>query len=202
MQNADTIAAIATAPGVGGVGIIRVSGQGVASVASRVIGKIPEDRIATFANFRNQSGDRLDSGLALFFRGPNSFTGEDVLELHAHGGPAVLRTVLRACFDAGARPAEPGEFSKRAFLNDKLDLAQAEAVADLIEATTETAVISAQRSLSGDFSNVIGLIKAELITIRVSIEATIDFRMKTLPRPTWRPSKIGWQEWCISLRRC
>ncbi|MEK9915854.1 MAG: tRNA uridine-5-carboxymethylaminomethyl(34) synthesis GTPase MnmE [Betaproteobacteria bacterium] len=175
MQNADTIAAIATAPGVGGVGIIRVSGPGVASVASRVIRKIPEDRIATFANFRNQSGDRLDSGLALFFKGPNSFTGEDVLELHAHGGPAVLRTVLRACFEAGARPAEPGEFSKRAFLNDKLDLAQAEAVADLIEATTETAVISAQRSLSGDFSSVIGLIKAELITIRVSIEATIDF---------------------------
>jgi len=175
MQNADTIAAIATAPGVGGVGIIRVSGPGVASVASRVIRKIPEDRIATFANFRNQSGDRLDSGLALFFKGPNSFTGEDVLELHAHGGPAVLRTVLRACFDAGARPAEPGEFSKRAFLNDKLDLAQAEAVADLIEATTETAVISAQRSLRGDFSSVIGLIKAELIAIRVSIEATIDF---------------------------
>jgi len=175
MQNADTIAAIATAPGVGGVGIIRVSGPGVASVASRVILKIPENRIATFANFRNHSGDTLDSGLALFFKGPNSFTGEDVLELHAHGGPAVLRTVLRACFDAGARPAEPGEFSKRAFLNDKLDLAQAEAVADLIEATTETAVISAQRSLSGDFSNVIGLIKAELIAIRVSIEATIDF---------------------------
>ncbi len=111
MQNADTIAAIATAPGVGGVGIIRVSGPGVASVASRVIRKIPEDRIATFANFRNQSGHRLDSGLALFFKGPNSFTGEDVLELHAHGGPAVLRTVLRACFEAGARPAEPGEFS-------------------------------------------------------------------------------------------
>jgi len=175
MQNADTIAAIATAPGVGGVGIIRVSGPGVASVASRVIRKIPENRIVTFANFRNHSGDTLDSGLALFFKGPNSFTGEDVLELHAHGGPAVLRTVLRACFDAGARPAEPGEFSKRAFLNDKLDLAQAEAVADLIEATTETAVISAQRSLSGDFSSVIGLIKAELIAIRVSIEATIDF---------------------------
>ncbi len=175
MSNNDTIAAIATAPGVGGVGVIRVSGSGVKEIAMQVLGDLPPKRRATSKSFLNKSGDIVDSGLAIYFQGPYSYTGEDVLELQGHGGVAVLRMLLRACIDAGARVAQPGEFTQRAYLNNKLDLAQAESVADLIEASSEAAVLSANRSLSGEFSDRVSSIRKELIEIRVFIEAAIDF---------------------------
>ena len=175
MSNNDTIAAIATASGVGGVGVIRVSGARVKDIAVQVLGELPPKRRATSKTFLNKSGDIVDSGLAIFFQGPYSYTGEDVLELQGHGGVAVLRMLLRACTDAGARVAQPGEFTQRAYLNNKLDLAQAESVADLIEASSEAAVLSANRSLSGEFSDRVSLIRNELIEIRVFIEAAIDF---------------------------
>ena len=175
MLNNDTIAAIATASGVGGVGVIRVSGARVKDIAVQVLGELPPKRRATSKTFLNKSGDIVDSGLAIFFQGPYSYTGEDVLELQGHGGVAVLRMLLRACTDAGARVAQPGEFTQRAYLNNKLDLAQAESVADLIEASSEAAVLSANRSLSGEFSDRVSLIRNELIEIRVFIEAAIDF---------------------------
>ena len=153
MSNNDTIAAIATASGVGGVGVIRVSGARVKDIAVQVLGELPPKIKVTSKIFLNKSGDILDSGLAIFFQGPYSYTGEDVLELQGHGGVAVLRMLLRACTDAGARVAQPGEFTQRAYLNNKLDLAQAESVADLIEASSEAAVLSANRSLSGEFSD-------------------------------------------------
>ena len=175
MSNNDTIAAIATASGVGGVGVIRVSGARVKDIAVQVLGELPPKRKVTSKTFLNKSGDIVDSGLAIFFQGPYSYTGEDVLELQGHGGVAVLRMLLRACTDAGARVAQPGEFTQRAYLNNKLDLAQAESVADLIEASSEAAVLSANRSLSGEFSDRVSLIRNELIEIRVFIEAAIDF---------------------------
>jgi tRNA modification GTPase len=175
MSNNDTIAAIATASGVGGVGVIRVSGARVKDIAVQVLGELPPKRKVTSKIFLNKSGDIVDSGLAIFFQGPYSYTGEDVLELQGHGGVAVLRMLLRACTDAGARVAQPGEFTQRAYLNNKLDLAQAESVADLIEASSEAAVLSANRSLSGEFSDRVSLIRNELIEIRVFIEAAIDF---------------------------
>ena len=175
MSNNDTIAAIATASGAGGVGVIRVSGAKVKDIAVQVLGELPPKRRATSKTFLNKSGDIVDSGLAIFFQGPYSYTGEDVLELQGHGGVAVLRMLLRACTDAGARVAQPGEFTQRAYLNNKLDLAQAESVADLIEASSEAAVLSANRSLSGEFSDRVSLIRNELIEIRVFIEAAIDF---------------------------
>ena len=130
---ADTIAAIATPPGRGGVGIVRVSGRGVAEIAKGVLGSLPEPRRARFARFLDASGQPIDEGLALYFKGPSSFTGEDVLELQGHGGPVVMDLLLQRVTELGARLAAPGEFSRRAYLNDKLDLAQAEAVADLID---------------------------------------------------------------------
>ena len=175
MSNNDTIAAIATASGVGGVGVIRVSGARVKDIAVQVLGELPPKRKVTSKIFLNKSGDIVDSGLAIFYQGPYSYTGEDVLELQGHGGVAVLRMLLRACTDAGARVAQPGEFTQRAYLNNKLDLAQAESVADLIEASSEAAVLSANRSLSGEFSDRVSLIRNELIEIRVFIEAAIDF---------------------------
>ena len=175
MLNNDTIAAIAPASGVGGVGVIMVSGARVKDIAVQVLGELPPKRRATSKIFLNKSGDIVDSGLAIFFQGPYSYTGEDVLELQGHGGVAVLRMLLRACTDAGARVAQPGEFTQRAYLNNKLDLAQAESVADLIEASSEAAVLSANRSLSGEFSERVSLIRNELIEIRVFIEAAIDF---------------------------
>ena len=175
MSNNDTIAAIATASGVGGVGVIRVSGARVKDIAVQVLGELPPKRRATSKTFLNKSGDIVDSGLAIFFQGPYSYTGEDVLELQGHGCVAVFFMLLRACTDAGARVAQPGEFTQRAYLNNKLDLAQAESVADLIEASSEAAVLSANRSLSGEFSDRVSLIRNELIEIRVFIEAAIDF---------------------------
>ena len=145
-----TIAAIATPPGRGGIGIVRVSGGNLDALIVGVIGALPPPRVATVATFRDASGKPLDQGLALYFPAPGSYTGEAVLELHGHGGPAVLRLVLARCVELGARIAEPGEFTKRAYLNGKLDLVEAESVADLIDAATGTAARAAARSLTGN----------------------------------------------------
>jgi tRNA modification GTPase len=171
----DAIAAIATAPGRAGVGVVRVSGPRLERLAQGVLGGLPEPRRAARAVFRDASGAAIDDGLALYFPAPHSYTGEDVLELHGHGGPMVLQMVLRRCFELGARLAEPGEFTRRAFLNEKLDLAQAEAVADIIEAATETAARCAVRSLQGEFSRAVRALVDELIELRALVEATLDF---------------------------
>lgn len=171
----DTIAAIATAQGRGGVGIVRVSGPLAIKVADQVLGRPLEPRYAHHGAFRGPGGDNLDEGLALFFKGPHSFTGEDVLELHGHGGPVVLDMLLKRCVDLGCRLARPGEFSERAFLNDKLDLAQAEAIADLIEASSEQAARNAVRSLQGAFSKRVEALTESLIQLRIYVEAAIDF---------------------------
>lgn len=171
----DTIAAIATAPGRGGVGVIRISGADLKPLAEAIVGKVPLPRYATYANFKAADGAVLDQGLALYFPGPGSFTGEDVLELQGHGGPVIMRLLLQRCVELGARLAEPGEFTKRAFLNDKLDLAQAEAVADLIDASSEQAARSAVRSLQGAFSTEVSALVEQLINLRMLVEATLDF---------------------------
>ncbi|HEX5675430.1 MAG TPA: tRNA uridine-5-carboxymethylaminomethyl(34) synthesis GTPase MnmE, partial [Azonexus sp.] len=175
VNSADTIAAIATAPGRGGVGVIRISGSNLLPFAFALTGKTPKPRHATLADFRAADGAAVDSGILLFFPGPHSFTGEDVLELQGHGGPVVMQMLLARCLDLGARLAEPGEFSRRAFLNGKLDLAQAEAVADLIDAATASAARSAVRSLQGEFSQAIHALTDELINLRMLVEATLDF---------------------------
>ena len=171
----DTIAAIATPAGRGGIGVVRVSGLGVAQVAVAILGKLPSAREATFTRFRDHAGAVIDEGIALYFPAPYSFTGEPVLELQGHGGPVVMQDLLNACVDAGARIAEPGEFTRRAFLEGKIDLAQAEAVADLIDAATREAARSALRSLAGEFSAAVHAIVAKLIELRALIEATLDF---------------------------
>ncbi len=171
----DSIAAIATAPGRGGVGVIRVSGSDLLPFAFALTGKTPKPRYATLADFKAADGTTIDSGILLFFPNPNSYTGEDVLELQGHGGPVVMQMVLARCIDLGARLAEPGEFSRRAFLNGKMDLAQAEAVADLIDAATASAARSAVRSLQGEFSRAIGELNDELVNLRMLVEATLDF---------------------------
>lgn len=175
MPRADTIAAVATAPGRAGIGVVRVSGPAVRAIVAGILACMPKPRAATLCDFRDASGGTLDRGLALFFPAPHSYTGEDVLELHGHGGPTVLRLVLRRCLDLGARPAQPGEFTRRAFLNDKLDLAQAESVADLIDASSEAAARGAMRSLAGEFSTRIGQLVGALIELRALVEATLDF---------------------------
>ncbi|WVH09017.1 MAG: tRNA-5-carboxymethylaminomethyl-2-thiouridine(34) synthesis protein MnmE [Fluviibacter phosphoraccumulans EoVTN8] len=174
------IAAIATAPGRGGVGIVRLSGAGLASWIQSLTGKpqsasFAQPRIATLTQFLDDAGQVLDEGLLIYFVGPHSFTGEDVIELQGHGGPVVMQLLLSRCLDLGARLAEPGEFTRRAFLNGKLDLAQAEAVADLINASTATAARSAVRSLQGDFSRAIDALMDPLIELRALTEATLDF---------------------------
>lgn len=171
----DTIAAIATPPGRGGVGIIRISGPNVASIAQPLLGFLPKARVAEYCVFRDQNDIAIDKGLVLFFPNPHSFTGEDVLELHGHGGPVVQDCLLRRILELGARIARPGEFSERAFLNDKLDLAQAEAIADLIDATSEQAARAAMRSLQGEFSKQIQRLVTALIHLRIYVEAAIDF---------------------------
>ncbi|MFO0482138.1 MAG: tRNA uridine-5-carboxymethylaminomethyl(34) synthesis GTPase MnmE [bacterium] len=173
--SADTIAAIATAPGRAGVGIVRVSGPGAARVAEGIIGGLPAERQASLRTFRDGEGGALDIGVALWFVGPRSFTGEDVLELHGHGGPVVLRGVLERCLALGARLAEPGEFTRRAFVNDRIDLAQAEAIADLIDAASEQAARGALRSLSGEFSAAVDRVADALLDLRILVEATLDF---------------------------
>jgi tRNA modification GTPase len=171
----DTIAAIATAPGRGGIGVVRVSGTGLAGFARALTGREPRPRIAAFARFLDGEGEAMDEGLLLYFPGPASFTGEDVIELQGHGGPVVMQMLLDRCLALGARLAQPGEFTRRAFLNGKLDLAQAESVADLIEASTAAAARSAVRSLSGRFSEEIHRIRDGLIDLRMLVEATLDF---------------------------
>ncbi len=171
----ETIAAIATAPGRGGVGVVRISGSGLLALAESLAGKAPRPRYATLADFKAADGSTIDSGLLLHFPAPHSFTGEDVLELQGHGGPVVMGMLLARCLDLGARLAEPGEFTRRAFLNGKLDLAQAEAVADLIDAATTSAARSAVRSLQGEFSRTIHALNDELVNLRMLVEATLDF---------------------------
>ena len=171
----DTIAAIATPPGRGGIGVVRVSGPGVARIAASLLGGLPEARRARFGPIRDRHGELLDEGLAIYFAAPHSYTGEDVLELHGHGGPVVMGTLLGAALDAGARLAEPGEFTRRAFLNGRLDLAQAEGVADLIDAASREAARSALRSLEGEFSAAVRVLVAQLTDLRALTEATLDF---------------------------
>ena len=175
MVNADIIAAIATPPGRGGIGVVRVSGGSLGSLALKITGSLPLPRQATLSNFLDEAGRVIDQGILLYFPAPYSYTGEDVLELQGHGGPAVMKLLLSSCLSAGARLAQPGEFTLRAFLNNKLDLAQAESVADIIDASTGEAARCAMRSLQGDFSNAVhGLVEA-LITLRMLVEASIDF---------------------------
>ncbi len=171
----ETIAAIATPPGRGGIGVVRVSGGDLTALMHGVLGRVPVPRTATVATFRDAYGAPLDAGLALYFPAPHSYTGESVLELQGHGGPAVLRLVLARCVELGARIAQPGEFTKRAFLNGKLDLVEAESVADLIEAATGTAARAAARSLSGAFSQEVNALVSALIDLRMYTEATLDF---------------------------
>jgi tRNA modification GTPase len=171
----DTIAAVATAPGQGGIGIVRLSGPDAHGIARAVCGATLPPRHARYSEFRDAAGELMDTGIALYFPAPASFTGEDVVELQGHGGPAVLELVLGCCCRLGARMAEPGEFSRRAFLNDKIDLAQAEAIADLIAATTESGVRSANRSLQGEFSRQIRILIDQVTSLRVYVEASIDF---------------------------
>ena len=175
MSVTDTIAAIATPPGRGGVGIIRLSGPGCKSIAVNMLGKCPSPRQADYLPFLNEEQDVIDEGIAIFFSNPHSFTGEDVLELQAHGGPVILDLLLQCCVKQGARIARPGEFSERAFLNDKLDLAQAEAIADIIDASSEQAARAAIRSLQGEFSKRVNSLLTELTELRMYIEAAIDF---------------------------
>lgn len=171
----DTIAAIATPPGRGGVGIIRISGDAVPDLLPLLLGRSPPPRHAHLGPFLDADGAAIDHGLALYFPAPHSFTGENVLELHAHGSPVVLDLLLRRLLQLGVRAARPGEFSERAFLNDKIDLAQAEAIADLIDSATEQAARSAQRSLQGEFSRRIEALVEGLIQLRLHVEASIDF---------------------------
>ncbi|NWN83995.1 MAG: tRNA uridine-5-carboxymethylaminomethyl(34) synthesis GTPase MnmE [Halomonas sp.] len=174
LHDQDTIAALATPPGRGGVGIIRISGPLCTAIAEAMVGHSPAPRHAHYGPFRSDGGV-IDEGLALFFPGPNSFTGEDVLELQGHGGPVIMDMLLGRCLELGARPARPGEFSERAFLNDKLDLAQAEAIADLIDASSQAAAENALRSLQGDFSRRVEGLVERLIELRIYVEAAIDF---------------------------
>ncbi len=171
----DTIAAIATAAGRGGVGVVRVSGGMTASLLWAIIGKMPVARSATLATFRDAGGGAIDHGIALYFPGPNSYTGEDVCELQGHGGPVVMRRLLQRCLELGCRMANPGEFTQRAYLNEKLDLAQAESVADLIDASSAEAARSAARSLTGEFSTKVGELRSALVELRAHVEACIDF---------------------------
>ncbi len=176
IESTDTIVAQATAPGRGGVGIVRISGPKASAVAEHILRKQPRPRYAEYLPFYDGNGDVLDQGIALLFNGPHSFTGEDVLELQGHGGPVVIDMLIRACLEvAEVRLAKPGEFSERAFLNDKLDLAQAEAIADLIEASSEQAARSALHSLQGVFSQRIHALVEALIHLRIYVEAAIDF---------------------------
>ncbi|TAK87289.1 MAG: tRNA uridine-5-carboxymethylaminomethyl(34) synthesis GTPase MnmE, partial [Aquabacterium sp.] len=181
------IVAVATASGRGAVGIVRVSGQGLSPLIHALCGRELQARVATYGPFKDARGEALDHGLAIYFPGPNSYTGEDVLELQGHGGPVVMQLLLARCLEAaaevdpaterarlpGLRLAEPGEFTQRAFLNDKIDLAQAEAIADLIDASTEAAARSATRSLGGAFSKEIEALRDQLINLRMLVEATL-----------------------------
>lgn len=171
----DTIAAVATPAGRGGIGVVRVSGPRVPEIARQLLGHVPEPRHSERAAYRDANGEILDDGLAIYFPNPASYTGEHVLELHGHGSPIAMRLLLARCIALGARHAQPGEFTRRAFLNGKLDLAQAEAVADLIDASTERAARSALQSLKGAFSQRVMDFSAQLVELRMLVEATLDF---------------------------
>src|SRR6187551_2444256 len=171
----DTIAAIATASGAGGIGVVRVSGALSQHIATQVLGACPAPRHAAYLPFYDAQHHLIDRGIAIYYQNPHSYTGEDVLELQAHGGTALMQILLLRCIELGARQAEPGEFTKRAYLNDKIDLAQAEAVADVINASTKEAAQSAMRSLSGEFSNSINTVLTKLIDLRMYVEACLDF---------------------------
>ena len=171
----DTIAAIATASGAGGIGVVRVSGSLSQAIANQILGHCPVPRHAAYLPFLDENQQLIDRGIAIFYPNPNSYTGEDVLELQAHGGTALMQLILARCIALGARQAEPGEFTRRAYLNDKMDLAQAEAVADVINASTVEAARSAVRSLSGEFSNSISQVLAKLVNLRMYVEACLDF---------------------------
>jgi len=171
----DTIAAVATPPGHGGIGVIRVSGTASRDIALDMLGRLPPPRSATYTRFLDVSGEVIDQGIALYFPAPHSFTGEDVLELHGHGGPVVMDLLLQRCLELGARMAVAGEFSQRAFINDKLDLTQAEAIADLIDAESAAAARLASRTLQGLFSKRIEALVEKLIELRLYVESAIDF---------------------------
>lgn len=171
----DTICAIATPMGTGGIGIVRVSGPKAKHIAHSILGRVPQPRIADFGWFRDANNELIDSGIALYFEGPNSYTGEDVLELHGHGGVVVQQLVCRRVQELGARIANPGEFTQRAFLNDRLDLTQAEAVADLINASSVEAAKASSRSLSGLFSKEVHALDQHILKVRTYVEAAIDF---------------------------
>src|ERR1700731_4082765 len=175
MTRTDTIVAAATPPGRGGVGIVRISGPKVPEVAAVMLGELPKGRHATLARFLDAQHEPIDAGLALFFPAPHSYTGEHVLELHGHGGPVVMDALVARMLELGARRAHPGEFTQRAFLNDKLDLAQAEAIADIIDAGAREAVRAAMRSLQGEFSNMVRGLTDAVIDLRTYVEAAIDF---------------------------
>lgn len=171
----DTVAAIATPAGIGGIGVVRLSGPDTTKIVKQVVRALPAPRIAQYRTFVTADGDVIDRGLVLFFPAPNSYTGEDVAEFQCHGGPVVLNMLLVRLLELGARTAEPGEFTRRAFLNNKLDLTQAEAVCDLINSRTEAAARGAQRSLSGQFSNQVNEIHEKILHLRMYVEAAIDF---------------------------
>lgn len=188
-SDTDVIAAIATAPGRGGIGIVRVSGKNLRPLAIELLGVVPAPRTAARTSFRDGNGAPIDDGITLFFPAPASYTGEDVLELQAHGGPVVLQMLLRRCEALGARLAEPGEFTRRGFLNEKMDLAQAEGVADLIEAATEAAARCALRSLRGEFSDLIEGLRRQLVELRSLVEATLDFAEEEIDPLDWEDAK-------------
>ena len=195
----DTIAALATAPGKSGICVVRVSGPGAASIAKSILAFAPTPRTAHLSKFKDANDDIIDEGIALFFKGPASFTGEDVLELQGHGGLSVQKLILDRVLNLGARLANPGEFSERAFLNNKIDLVQAEAIADLIDANSAQAARSALRTLSGEFSNKVNHLVAELTKIRVNIEAAIDFSDEDIDIITESRVKEGLREISESL---
>lgn len=198
----DTIAALATAPGAAGVAIVRLSGPAAPQIGERIAGGLPEARRARLAKLSDASGARIDRGLMLSFPAPHSFTGEDVVEFHCHGGRVVPKLVLSAALDLGARLAEPGEFSLRAFFNDKLDLAQAEAIADLVNAGSEQAARAALRSMEGAFSSQVQALNEQLIALRVEVEAGLDFpdeELELLDPNRLVPQFSHWREQCKDL---
>ena len=174
-NNADTIAAIATASSAGGIGVVRISGSLAPTIAAQILGNCPAPRYAAYLPFYDANQQLIDRGIAIYYQNPHSYTGEDVLELQAHGGTALMQILLARSIELGARQAAPGEFTRRAYLNDKIDLAQAEAVADVINATTAEAARSAMRSLSGEFSESINQLLTKLINLRMFVEACLDF---------------------------
>jgi len=200
-QRPETIAAIATAPGRGGIGVVRISGRNLAPFFQALVGHSLIPRYATYTPFFDADGSVIDQGIAIFFSAPRSYTGEDVLELQGHGGSAVLRILLQRCLALGARVAHPGEFTQRAFLNNKLDLVQAESVSDLIDATSEQAARSAGRSLQGDFSTVIHTLVAQLIDLRMLVEAAIDFPEEELELVSLARCEKKLADICVELER-